>query len=145
MVDPAASTFEQTKNENLGQITLKTSDQSVALFKAEDATCPISGYQLLNKDGSVITSTSELYTVLGMSTRSTNEIKFDTSFIPANKVIERAVEFQLIAYNNPPKKIQTGKTCVEYQTKRISVNTDVEYTVQTCNAKCFGTTGCVQF
>ena len=93
LVAPSASTLEQTKNENLGIITLKTTDQAKALFQTEDALCPIQKYELMNKDGSAITSSADLYKVLGFATRSTDEVKFNTGFVPANGVIERAVEF----------------------------------------------------
>ena len=116
------------------------------MFQTEDATCPILNYEIISSSTSLpLPSSDDVYKVLGMSTRSSDEIKFNTGFTPANNIKKRTVEFKMNAYNYAPKKLQSGKGCNEYATKRISANTDKKYTLNECNAKCLSTTGCVQF
>ena len=60
---------------------------------------------MLKKGGDPVGSASELYSVLGISTRSTDEIKFNAGFSPAVDGKKRTVEFKMNAYNYVPKKL----------------------------------------
>ena len=106
LVDASKPQLEYTKDSNLNIITLKTSDQAKALFQTEDATCPILNYEIISSSTSLpLPSSDDVYKVLGMSTRSSDEIKFNTGFTPANNIKKRTVEFKMNAYNYVPKKL----------------------------------------
>ena len=80
--------------------------------------------ELVNTDGTVIASDSDLYSILGLATRSTDEVTFDADFYPPLGMITRAVTFKLRGHNWMPILKHTGKTCVEFAAKRISSHID---------------------
>ena len=143
--------MELSKNENSGVVSIVASTDIPALFKTADPTnCKLMDYSLTDKDGNAISSGTDLYKILGIAARTTETeaIKFDASFVPANGVVERAVEFKMKVWNAGWVFIKSGG-CIETGTKRIGAqlvdSATKKYTATVCSNLCLSVTGCKYF
>ena len=98
-------------------------------------------------DEEAIPSTEDLYTILGMASRTGDEVPFKADFIPGDKTVDREVVFKMKAHNYAPRELHAAKSCAdtELTAKRISTHVDKIYTLDMCNTKCKDTSGCLMF
>ena len=99
LVDSATlASFSVIKNNPNQFETFITAAQTIALFTVSDSRqCLIQSYEVVNADGSVVASDSELYSRLNLAARSTAAIELDSIYSDAGDVVDVVFAFKVKA------------------------------------------------